>query len=111
MRGTRGGLSVYENIIIQTVDALYHGRGRIVLKTALTLFVASHHQRYVTLECYGCIKCGTYPTQPIVFSDIKLAAAGQDVTPRWSANPKPAKDICNEAIAIGGPEKITISFQ
>jgi len=66
---------------------------------------------YVTLECYGCDGCGTYPTEPIVFSDIKLSSNGVPFTPRWVANPKPEKPICNEATDIAGPDKVTISFQ
>ena len=27
---------------------------------------------YVTLECYGCHGCSTYPTKPIEFTEIKL---------------------------------------
>lgn len=67
---------------------------------------------YVTLECYGCRGCSTYPEQPIVFSDIKLTADGEAIIPIWRPNPKPQPhQMCKENTTVEGPDKITISFQ
>ena len=30
--------------------------------------------------CYGCSGCETYPTQPVVFSENKLAQAGRELS-------------------------------
>ena len=32
------------------------------------------------VECYGCSGCETYPTQPVVFSENKLAQAGRELS-------------------------------
>ena len=59
---------------------------------------------YVTLECYGCTGCRTYPKTPVSFSDIKLYGANQSpVVPTWLANPKPQPhQLCTEATHIKG---------
>jgi len=68
---------------------------------------------YVTLECYGCTGCRTYPKTPVSFSDIKLYGANQSpVVPTWLANPKPQPhQLCTEATHIKGPDEVDISFQ
>jgi hypothetical protein len=67
---------------------------------------------YNTLECYGCRSCSTYPTEPIVFSDLKLYSKGTQVTPTWLIDPKPQpSQKCKEATKVGGPDSVTISFQ
>jgi len=66
---------------------------------------------YNTLECYGCKSCKTYPTQPIVFSDLKLYSKGVEVTPSWLVDPKPQPNQkCKEATQVNGPDSVTISF-
>lgn len=68
---------------------------------------------YNTVECYGCTGCGTYPKTPVAFTNLALKDTnGQTVVPKWSANPKPAKDEkCHEATQINGPSSVTMSFQ
>lgn len=68
---------------------------------------------YITLECYGCSGCETYPTEPAVFSQIELTTQGKMVTPTWNINPKPSQLMkCNETtIASADGKTVTISFQ
>ena len=34
---------------------------------------------YVTLECYGCLDCSTYPVQPVEFSHMAFVLDNGDV--------------------------------
>eukprot|EP00041_Stephanoeca_diplocostata_P035324 m.1241462 g.1241462 ORF g.1241462 m.1241462 type:complete len:318 (+) comp24679_c1_seq1:94-1047(+) len=67
---------------------------------------------YNTVECYGCRGCGTYPTQPVKFTNLVLTTVGGGkVTPDWRVNPKPAQDLqCKEHTVVNGPDSVTISF-
>jgi hypothetical protein len=67
---------------------------------------------YNTVECYGCRKCKTYPTDNFTVSNCKLTAAGQAIDINWQANPKPAKELlCNERTDIVSGETVVFSFQ
>jgi len=67
---------------------------------------------YTTVECYGCNGCKTYPTQPELFTGLKLYQGSTLVTPVWQINPQPSKDMqCNEHPVVVDAADITMDFQ
>jgi len=57
---------------------------------------------YVTLECYGCVDCSTYPQNPSKFSGLSMSSKGQAITnPKFLLNPKPNPSLkCQETVDI-----------
>ncbi len=67
---------------------------------------------YLTLECYGCSGCGTYPTQPLVFSKLSLTVKGEHIEPKWKINPKkPINQFCKEKATINNDGTVDFNFQ
>jgi len=67
---------------------------------------------YNTLECYGCVDCTTYPSQPVQFSELALYAGGKQLDPKWILNPKPNPDLkCHETIKNIKEASQEITFQ
>jgi hypothetical protein len=65
---------------------------------------------YITLECYGCTGCTTYPTKPSVFSNMVLSANGESFTPSWDLNPFPSPHkFCDETISVSS-SSVTVKF-
>lgn len=46
---------------------------------------------YVTLECYGCTSCRSYPQggSTCAFADMQLASSGSPVVPTWQVRSRP----------------------
>ncbi len=70
---------------------------------------------YVTLECYGCSSCATYPAgnSSCNFFDMALTPEGSTspVNANWQANAKPSKfHFCHEAIDIINGTNVNIYF-
>ena len=94
------------------VGSTIKSSGKSTNQEASNARLVSQPWAYNTLECYGCTGCRTYPTEPIVFSDLKLYSKGQEVTPNWLIDPKPQpSQKCKEATKVDGPSSVTISFQ
>lgn len=86
----------------QNVDALHKGA---IARLKTQPFA------YNTLECYGCNGCATFPTQPCVFSDLRLRSKIGFTPVEWAANVKPAvKAECQERTVIHNSSAVTISF-
>ena len=68
---------------------------------------------YVTLECYGCNGCSTFPQKPSVFSHMRLLQGREAVKPKWDVTPrKPAKLECNEkAVVSSSSGDVSIEFR
>jgi hypothetical protein len=68
---------------------------------------------YVTIECYGCNGCSTYPTQPSYFTGMTFTDENaQPIAANWTANPQPNPKLqCHETTSIVSPGAVTFSFQ
>jgi len=112
------GDSIFGNMTRTGVESYFINSVAVSSQKA-TGFTANHPTltsqpwSYVTLECYGCSSCSTYPKQPVTFSRLALTGVGnQPVQANWQPNPKPAKDRkCAEAIKVMSPTDVVISFQ
>jgi hypothetical protein len=69
---------------------------------------------YVTLECYGCSSCSTYPSgnSSSSFEDMLLTTvAGKPFSPSWQANAKPDPNkFCHESIELINASNVNIYF-
>jgi hypothetical protein len=68
---------------------------------------------YVTIECYGCNGCSTYPTQPSAFTAMTFTDENfGPIAANWTANPQPDPKLqCHEKTDIISPAAVTFSFQ
>jgi len=70
---------------------------------------------YNTLEMYGAQDCSTYPTQPVLFSDLQLYAQGKLIPAdkvKWKVNPKNAQEkFCKEVPVVNRDGTVTIRFK
>jgi hypothetical protein len=73
--------------------------------------LSSQPWMYNTLECYGCVDCTTYPTEPIRFYDIQLFAGSKKVTANWKVTPKPPQQkFCTELAVVDDAKTVHINF-
>lgn len=96
--------------------------GSTVVSTGETTSINVDHTRlqnqpwaYNTLEMYGAQDCTTYPTQPVVFSDLALYAKGNAIPAKkvkWIVNPKnQATKFCKEKPIVKKDGTVVIQFK
>jgi len=70
---------------------------------------------YNTLEMYGAQDCSTYPTQPVLFSELALYIGAKQIPAnkvQWKINPKNAQTkFCKEVPVVNKDGTVTIRFK
>ena len=95
------------------IDAALASSGKRTTQAVTESRLITQPWAYVTVECYGCKGCSTYPQKPLLFTELALTKDGAAVPSiAWRANPKPQpKQQCKEATKIISSTDITVTFQ
>ncbi len=71
------------------IGSTQQSTGQSTTITAQAAWLSSQPWAYNTLECYGCLDCGSYPVKsPEYFTEIELYSKGKLITPTWKVTPK-----------------------
>jgi len=109
------GDSIYGNMTLIAPNSWYIGGTVVSSGTTVSLVATKNRLKvnqwaYCTLEVYNDgSTCGEYPTNPQLYSKLKLFEAKQVVTPTWQVNVTP-DPICGEHATVESPSDVTIHF-
>jgi len=113
---TQTGDKIFGNMTNTATDTWYIGGTSQSSGATTSLTVTRNRLQiqpwgYNTLECYGCAGgCSYQPTQPILFTQLKLYDTGMHpITPSWTPLTSP-NDICNDKATVNSPSSVTITF-
>lgn len=90
------------------------GESTNIVAKGLGARLRSQPWAYVTLECYGCDSCATYPAGNASCAFSEMAFTTVDGTPfeaEWQANAKPDPNkFCHESIELVNATNVNIFF-